>query len=389
MLKTILLIIFLIIIAILVYDFIPDFLNWVGRIKIGQITDDKIWLKNVKKIVLRWLSRGVPEVPKNENQRLRIINKLRSFKTVSPINYWQEAALLKAATAECSDDINESVNNLVDRYIDISSGNWKKNPQKSDAAILAYELMSNEFVDNSKIKPAMNYMADFLKSRYEQYGMITYNDNAEEIRFVDTVGMVCPFLIKYALEYNQKEYIRIAIEQIVNYRQFGFDDKTKLPFHCYDENTKAHLGICGWGRGCAWWAVGIADSLKELVFADGFDKETEILLRLNIDFLDGFKKNICDDGSISRMVLNTSLSDSSASAMFAYCYAYLYSLTKKEEYRDNTIRILNYLKRVTRRDGVIDFSQGDTMGIGYYSSGYSVVPAAQGFALAAAEIIEL
>lgn len=389
MFKTILLIIFLIIIAILAYDFIPVFLNWVGRIKIGRITDDKLWLKNVKKIVLRWLSRGTPEVPKNENQRLKIIQKIKDFKTVSPISYWQEAALLKAATAECSDDVNESVSNLVDRYIDIFSGSWKKNPQKSDAAILSYELLSNEFVDNGKIKPAMDYVADFLKSRYEQFGMITYNDNIANIRFVDTIGMACPFLIKYACEYGCREYIKIAVEQIANYRKFGFDDSTKLPFHCYDENTKAHLGICGWGRGCAWWAVGLADSLKALLSTEGFDKEKEIILKLNIEFFDGFEKYICDNGSVGRMVLNTSLSDSSASAMFAYCYAYLYTLTNKEKYRVNAVRILDYLKTVTRRDGVIDFSQGDTMGIGCYSSGYSVVPAAQGFALAAAELLEL
>lgn len=389
MLAVILLIICLIIIAVLVYDFVPDILNWVGRIKIGRITDDKLWLINVKKVVLRWLSRGVPAVPKNENQRLKIIKDIKEFKTVSPISYWQEAALLKAAVSDCGNDVNESVSNLVDRYIDIFSGNWKEKPQKSDAAILAYELMSNEFVDNGKIKPAMDYMADFLKSRYEKFGMITYNDSVDNIRFVDTIGIVCPFLIKYACEYDCPQYVKIAIEQIVSYRKFGFDNDVKLPFHCYDESTKAHLGICGWGRGCAWWAVGIADSLKELLSVDGFDKEKEILLRLNIEFFDVFDKYIDDNGSVRRMVLNTSLPDSSASAMTAYCYAYLYTLINKEKYRDNAVRILNYLKGVTRRDGVIDFSQGDTMGIGYYSSSYSVVPAAQGFALAAAEILKL
>ena len=35
----------------------------------------------------------------------------------------------------------------------------------------------------------------------------------------------------------------------------------------------------------------------------------------------------------------------------------------------------------TRRNGVIDYCQGDTYGIGYYSKLFSVMPFAQGLAL--------
>lgn len=389
MLAVIIAILFFIIAAALCYDFVPDFLNWFGRIKIGQINDDGLWLKNVKKVTLKWLSRGTPKVRKNENNRLLLIKQIKDIKKSNATAYWQDAALLKSATKFCGDDVNESVSNLVDRYIDIFTGEWKENPLNVDAAILAYELMSNEFVDNKTIEPAMNYIAELVKEKYDEFGSIPYNSSIPNIKFVDTIGMVCPFLIKYAVEYKHPEYIDIAIAQIAAYRKYGFDDKTKLPFHCFDEKAETHLGICGWGRGCAWWTVGVMDSLKELLKFDGLNKEKALLLRLNIEILDELKKYVTEDGAVCRMLLNHSLPDSSASAMIAYCFASAYELTKRDEYRETAVRIMGYLKSVTRRDGVVDFSQGDTMGIGYYASGYSVIPAAQGFTLATAEILGL
>jgi unsaturated rhamnogalacturonyl hydrolase len=42
--------------------------------------------------------------------------------------------------------------------------------------------------------------------------------------------------------------------------------------------------------------------------------------------------------------------------------------------------------KVTRRDGVIDFSQGDTKAIGVHSQEFDLLPFTQGFALRASTI---
>ena len=382
-------IILLAVIAVLLYDFLPDFLNWFGRIKIGQFSDDSQWLDAVNSVNLKWAAKGTPSVPYNENKRFKLIDKIKNAGKPTSVSYWQDAAVLKAIGDASGSGANESVSSLVDRYIDIFTGEWKNAPAKTDAAILAYEMMSSPFIDNRTIKPAMDFVAEMLKGEYDKFGSVPYNSTISDIRFVDTVGMICPFLIKYSSEYNLPEFADIALKQIAQYRENGFDAEMKLPFHCFDEKTKAKLGICGWSRGCAWWALGLADSLKELLKLEGYNKEKTLILKLLIEIIDETEKHVSDNGAIGRMMLTESLPDSSATAMLAYCFSYMYALTKKENYRDRAVQMLSFLKSVTRRNGVIDFSQGDTMGIGYYSSGLSVVPAAQGFAAAAAELIEL
>ena len=382
-----LIILLLIVLAILLYDFVPDFLNWFLRIKIGNSADFEQWTDSIKQVNIRWLANGAPKVPKNENQRLKLVKTLKDIKKQSPICYWQDAALLKGVSASDGDTEKEAAQKLIERYIDIRTGEWKKTPEKADAAIIAYEILSSGLADAEDIRPAMKYMADMLKEQSELYGTVPYNTDIPDIRFVDTVGMIGPFLIKYGAEYDCPEYIEIALKQIAQYQKYGFSKDMKLPFHCFNAETEAQLGICGWGRGCGWWAVGIADSLKELLKCDGFDKEKKFLLKLNIGFLEELQKYINESGAVNRMMLNPSLPDSSASAMAAYSFSYMYRLTDKEEYRGIAEKIFSFLKKATRRNGVIDYSQGDTMGIGYYSSTFSVVPAAQGFTAAALDLL--
>lgn len=388
MIFIVIIVILLLALAVLLYDFLPDFMNWVGRIGTGKVADDAEWLENVREINMNWVSKGAPKVPYDENKRLKLIDTVKNFGSISTVAYWQEAALLKAATKKCGSDVKDDVNDLVIRFIDDITGEWKKTPDRIDAAILAYEMMSNEFVNTDDIRPAMDYIARMLKELYDEYGFIPYNKNDPKTRLVDTVGMVCPFLIKYALRYNKPEYLDIAVEQITQYREYGFDSETKMPFHGYDNESKAKLGICGWGRGCAWWTLGLTDSLKELMsFSGGCLREKTEISRLIVEILNETEKYVGKGGAVRRMIFNNSHPDSSATAMYAYCYAYMYSLSKNDKYRECSERMLKFLKSVTRRSGVIDFSQGDTMGIGYYSSGVSVIPAAQGFTCAAAELL--
>ncbi len=376
----------LIALIILGFDFLDSVLNWFGRIKIGTITDDGEWIKATQKVIDRWLDGWMPKVPTDENKRLRLISKIKNIGKIESTAYWQDAAVLKAASAIGNRD--EGAFRILDAYIDSDTGEWESKPERVDCAMLAYELLCCDYIDNALIRPAMDYVASFLESLYNEYGTVPYNKNANDVRFVDTVGMICPFLMKYAIVYNEPRFVDIAIDQIKEYRKYGFDKETKIPYHCFNVKSKAPLGICGWGRGCAWWAIGITDSMKTLMESNTYQIEKVMLLKYCVEFVAVMKNYQRDDGAFTRMIFTPSLEDSSAGAMLAYCFAYIAKLTENDELEDCCKKTLRHLKTCTRRNGVIDYAQGDTKGIGFYSDSLRVVPAAQGFAVAATKEID-
>lgn len=379
-------ILLLIVLVILGFDFLDTALNWFGRIKIGTITDDGEWLKATQKVIDRWLDGWMPKVPVDENRRLRLISKIKNIGKIESTAYWQDAAVLKAASAIGNRD--EGAFRILDVYIDSETGEWESKPERIDCAMLAYELLCCDYIDNDMIRPAMDYVASFLEALYNEYGTVPYNVNASDVRFVDTVGMICPFLMKYAIVYNEPRFVDIAIDQIKEYRKYGFDKETKIPCHCFNAETKAPLGIYGWGRGCAWWAIGITDSLKTLMESKTYNIEKVKLLKYCVEFATVMKNYQREDGAFTRMIFTPSLEDSSAGAMLAYCFAYIAKLTESDELEDCCKKTLRHLKTCTRRNGVIDYAQGDTMGIGFYSDSLRVVPATQGFAVAAIKEID-
>ncbi|MDD6276415.1 MAG: glycoside hydrolase family 88 protein [Clostridia bacterium] len=378
-------VVLLLILFIFLYDFFPAFKNWLGRIKIGSLTDKKEWEHKTKLIVVEWLRKGAPKVPANENKRLKLIDDIKNANKRTQIDCWQDAALLKAATAIGGKDMQENVSKFLSKYIDPSNGKWNSRPQEAriDFAMLAYEILCCPYVDNAAVKPAMDYTAERLKAMYESHGSIPYNEHSADIRFVDTVGMVCPFLIKYAKEYDSPEYIKIAINQIKEYSKLGVHNDLKLPAHCFNTDNGAPLGIFGWARGCAWWALGLADSLYTLMEIDGHNSDKVFLLKTTLEAVYSIQKYVKSDGTVQRMLTVNSAEDSSAAAMLAYCFASVGKLIDDKSLLTSADKILGHLMTRTRRSGIIDFSQGDTRGIGFYSDSLCVMPAAQGFAVAA------
>ena len=67
-------------------------------------------------------------------------------------------------------------------------------------------------------------------------------------------------------------------------------------------------------------------------------------------------------------------------AIAAYFYQKCYEITSKKQYQEVSERCIKALMKNTRRNGEIDFSQGDTKGIGIYSLTYDIMPFTQGIA---------
>lgn len=371
--------------VVIFFDYFRLLSDWFGRIKIGCRESDYEWRRKIKEVSFKWMKNGTPAVPENEDEKFVLYKKLKSAGKRNTIAFWQDAAVLKTAAF---DNEGAGARSMLERYIEPFSGQWINPPVRIDAAMLSFELLSCRYIDKNDIKPAMDYMAKLLLDMYNRYGFIPYNVAAPEMAFVDTVGMVCPFLIKYAAEYDKPAFIDIAIKQIETYKKYGFDSITGYAYHCFNVTTGVRSGIPDWGRGSAWWFLGITDSFLTLLNMKECEKQKIVLLKLCLETIEKFSGCTDERGFVRRMLNTDSLPDSTATAMFAYCFSKLYGKFEDEKLRSETKLMLSALKSATRRNGIIDYSQGDTPGIGYYAHGYGVMPAAQGFACTAAFLIE-
>lgn len=73
--------------------------------------------------------------------------------------------------------------------------------------------------------------------------------------------------------------------------------------------------------------------------------------------------------------------DSSATVLAGILFVKAYEFCPNERFKDAAVKVQNALMKMTRRDGTIDFAQGDTKGVGMYSSRFQSMPFVQGMTL--------
>lgn len=366
--------------------FVPDvfFLidSWQSRIIIGRFQNREKWEAKVIKLSVKWL-RHTPPVKLTDNNRLIIIDLLKGSYQRNAIQAWQEAALVLglAAQADRTNDqhIKDQVKNFILSKTD-ASGHWKLKPTESDHAILAYAFLNCNFIDHQKYRPAYDQTWQMILSLKGEDGTVAYKPYKKDFRFVDTIGFISPFLVTYGLKFKIPEAVDLGINQILEYQKYGMMLQENIPCHTYHAETKIPTGLYGWGRGLGWWAIGLADSWQALPAAHPAKKELEDLMIKTAhsalkyqEANGGFHWLLFDEGS--RL-------DSSTAATLAWFFTLASEIP---EIADLCIgareKALDYLMTVTRRSGAVDFSQGDTKGIGVYSQNFDILPFTQGFVL--------
>ena len=373
--KSITIIIFAIIILI---DIIPIMKTWASRIHIGRYDNKDIWKNVIAKESIKWLN-NTPKIKVTDNTRLVIIDKLKGNYSKSAIQHWQHAALLLGLNEGGDNKANESINKYLNSHFD-GNGQWKEKPEFVDCAILSYAIMKYDTAD--KYKPSLDYTYELIKELVGEDNTVKYRKSMPNYRYVDTVGFISPFLVKYGLKYNDEKAIELGIKQITEYYKYGFDSDNNIPFHAYDVNNKYKLGLCGWGRGLGWFAIGLIDAWREL---PNNNKYKNILEEIVIKYANTILKVQLDNGGFGWTVTRKETRiDSSTTATLGY---FLVCASEIEEITESCLegynKAIKYLMSVTKKNGEIDFSQGDTKDIGVYSILFDILPFAQGFALRA------
>lgn len=371
-------IVIIIIFVIALIDIIPMMCTWISRIHIGRYNDEKLWREALIKKSIKWLN-STPKIKVTDNTRLTVIDRLKGNYTKSTIQHWQQASLILGLN-ECDDnreDINKAINQYLKKHFDCN-GQWNEKPQFVDSAILSYSIMNLD--KSNKYKQSFDYTYKLIKELIGDDGTVKYRKSMPNYRYVDTIGFISPFLIKYGVIYNDNEAIELGVNQITEYFKYGFDNENIIPFHAYDTKEKFKLGLCGWGRGLGWFAIGIIDSWRELPSNSKHKKELEeIIIKLTKSIIKLQQYNGGWGWTVTRKETRV---DSSTTAILAW---YLLNASNikiiSDECRNARDKALGYLITVTRRNGSVDFSQGDTKDIGVYSMLFDILPFTQGCTL--------
>lgn len=346
------------------------------RFHIGRWQQDE-WEKAVEKRAVKWLKK-TPTVKITDNSRYMLLDFLNGRYRSKTIQSWQKAALILGLLESHSEAEKKAAETAAEALID-SSGNWKESPVAVDCGMLSYAIL--KAASNSlKIKPAMDDSIAIIKENINAEGMISYTagkDNPD--MYVDTIGLVCPFLALYAKVFEISEWEDIAFYQIKMFHQYGLYENTALPNHAFHIKSKLPLGVYGWGRGTAWYVIGLMDTYKNI-------KKKEYKDLLEEWILDAAEKYLIyqrEDGGFGAILQRTQTYDSSATAALAWFYMNCYKISSEEKYKQIAEKCMKKLLSCTRITGAIDWCQGDTKDIGVFAQTYDLMPFAQGMALRA------
>lgn len=375
-------IISLVVLIIFLIDGIPQFNTWQSRIKIGRFQKYEDWQNKVLQISKKWL-KNIPAIPLTDNKRLIVIDMLNGNYKRTTIQSWQEAALVLGLTEYLKNNGDSKMQKEIEVFFNFKtskSGAWKMKPAESDQAILAYAFINADFIDLQKHKPAFDETYQMILSLKGAEGTIAYKTHNRDFRFVDTIGFICPFLTSYGLRFDVPEAVSLAVKQITEYQKYGMMKNENIPCHTYNITSKIPTGLFGWGRGIGWFVIGLIDTWKALP-ENHPDKET--LKRIVIDTAKSVVKFQNENGSFHWLIFDEqSRLDSSIVATLSWFFIVAAEISEISEIcLAAKAKGLKYLQSVTRRNGAVDFSQGDTKAIGIYSQNFDILPFTQGFVL--------
>ena len=242
-------------------DFYFFIVNRYCRFHIGRWNNDKQWENAVIKKGLSWVKK-TPTVKKTDNSRYVLFDMIHGEYRSQTIQSWQKGALILGLQNINDKKSKESIETALNHLID-STGNFKNNPVAVDCGLLSYAILKNS--NPEKVKPAMDYAKNIIMNNIGKDEMIAYvnNPNSDE-RYVDTIGLTCPFLSYYGKVYNQTQITKEAVKQLKLFSQYGLEQKSLLPNHAFSTQSKLPLGVYGWGRGVAWYVIGLIDSYFEI-----------------------------------------------------------------------------------------------------------------------------
>ena len=342
------LVLLLIVAVCLLFVMVDAFVNlheWLLRIHIGRWQERNVWQQAVERKAKEWL-RHAPTVRQTAQNRLVLWDIIRGKYRNSTIQTWQDAGLLlglgQVSAVEYARLHPDALN--------------VRNVMPEDL-LLAYALKKSECL-NPQVEVKMLEQFQNVKEQ----GTIYYRPWVKNVRFVDTLGMVLPFLHACGWDDLAKRQMEEYDKAILN---------GVFPAHVFNLETNLPMGVFDWGRGIGWYILALIET------ADMEGHNVRI-----IQLAKALLAHQKSDGSFGCFVFNPqSRMEASATVLIGLLFLCAYEQSKDATFLDAARKTEKALMKATRRNGAVDYCQGDTYGIGYYSQIFSVMPFVQGLAL--------
>lgn len=266
-------------------------------------------------------------------------------------------SLIEKKILSFANDVIKNTNNI--KFVDqVSMGM---------SAIKLYQITKKP-VYKDLCDTLITFLTDSIDSKHN---IILYRKD-KDFHFVDVLGMICPFLLMYAQEFENEDFIEISNNQLEFYITHGLSS-SHFPFHALELSNKTPLGSSNWGRGIGWYMLALSATLKYTNNKnnkkyDYFRNEMNIL----VSNLEKFRQNHYW-GQFLGISKKWNIDTSSACMI-------IYSI-KLSGYEINLNNFYEFLKPLTRKNGAVDFTSGDTEDINLYSREYGISELTQGILL--------
>lgn len=240
-----------------------------------------------------------------------------------------------------------------------------------DNALFCYA--NYEKLSKNELDSVLYYLKMTAKDSAGSILYRAYNPSA----YIDTLGMVCPFLFRYAKNTNSPEATTLALSQFELFFDNGFDTNSGLPYHGYNIDKAQKDGIIGWGRGIGWIMFGLADSLA---WTDDTSPEHKALKSMFAILYEKVAPHQRADGSYSwQLQAQDGPLDISATSMIGYSLSKFSKATKTKRYEQALQRIEACVLRNIDDAGHATNSSAECRGFSMYPQRYEINSWGQGF----------
>lgn len=321
-----------------------------------------------------------------------IARRLRTFsEEVSVDKQWPHAlrALAFARAAERG-DLNALAR--LTEYADAlltPQGDWRAHLESPPQALDGYNLlMLHRLAPSPRYANGLKAMANHFVNNCPRLGGCLPYSRDGKLMLVDTLGMLCPFLAAYGRDFNDRQAIDLAKNQLRDFIDHNLDPASHLPFHGYFATGPYRLGAHGWGRGVGWYMIGFADTLIELdPVDDGYVELKQALLHA-VHSLQDTQRSDGNWGWVT--VLPETQSDTSVASFCGYALARAKRANLiSDDFDSMIVQALSALEAASAADGTVGNSSGECRGLTDYSRNFGAQPWVQGTAAAfAIEITE-